>query len=534
VAADREELLAGRYRKLGTIGTGGMARVVLAEDERLGRKVAIKRLHADSPAETAKRFDREARLGASLNHPNIVAIYDVDSDAEEVLIVMEYVEGETLKQALGRGPLDPSIAASVIADVASALDHAHADGVVHRDVKPANILLRSDGVAKLADLGIATAAEGTQITATGMVVGTASYMSPEQLGGDEVGPASDVYALAAVAYEALSGRRARQGSNAVEVAHQTVNEAPPDLRDVWPDGPAGAASVIRRGMAMAPEDRPSGGELATELRESLAGGGTPGGDATEATRAMPVSRPVPPPPMPVRDPAPRAPADAPARRVAADAPAPRDPVHARAQRDPVDPPGARGGRGRPRWLGLGALAALILVAVVAIALASGGEEPASDRAAGSGAQGSPGGAEREPAPAEDPAPGEGEPAPAEEAAPEEEPAPAEEAAPEEEPAPEETEIDPAAGAELDSQAFALIQQERYAEAVPIAQRAVASFPEGSTEQNYAFALYNLGTALNRSGSPDEAIPFLEKRLAISDDRRKVVQQELDAAREAAG
>ena len=176
--ADPEGLLAGRYRRLETIGTGGMARVVLAQDERLGRQVAVKRLHADSPGETAKRFEREARLGASLNHQNIVAIYDVDCDTDDVLIVMEYVEGETLKQALERGPLEPSEVAAVINDIAAALDHAHAEGVVHRDVKPANILLRHDGVAKLADLGIARAAEATEITRSGFVVGTAAYRRP--------------------------------------------------------------------------------------------------------------------------------------------------------------------------------------------------------------------------------------------------------------------------------------------------------------------------------------------------------------------
>ncbi|MGI8749472.1 MAG: serine/threonine-protein kinase, partial [Thermoleophilaceae bacterium] len=214
-----QELLAGRYRPLRLIGTGGMARVFLAEDERLGRRVAVKRLHAHSPEEMARRFQREARIGASLNHANLVSVFDVDTDGESVLIVMEYVEGSTLAEELKAGPMKESRAASIVEEIAGALDHAHAQGVVHRDVKPANILLRRDGTAKLADLGIAIAAEHTQITASGTVLGTAAYMAPEQLEGGEVGQAADVYSLAAVAFEALSGQKARAGDTPMAVAH---------------------------------------------------------------------------------------------------------------------------------------------------------------------------------------------------------------------------------------------------------------------------------------------------------------------------
>src|SRR3954468_3439959 len=118
-----------------------MATVLLAEDERLGREVAVKRLHAESPEDTARRFRREARLGASLNHPNIVAVYDIVSDDEGVLIVMEYVQGETLRDAIDRGPLPPARALGIVRGLATGLDHAHAEGIVHRDVKPANVLL---------------------------------------------------------------------------------------------------------------------------------------------------------------------------------------------------------------------------------------------------------------------------------------------------------------------------------------------------------------------------------------------------------
>src|SRR5919107_1067278 len=159
-------LLAGRYRVIERVGSGGMATVLLAEDERLGRQVAVKRLHAESPEDTARRFQREAKLGASLNHPNIVAVYDIVSDEDGVLIVMEYVDGGTLRLELDSGPMAPVRAIEVLCGVAAALDHAHEHGVVHRDVKPANVLIaRRDGAVKLTDLGIATAAERTNITA---------------------------------------------------------------------------------------------------------------------------------------------------------------------------------------------------------------------------------------------------------------------------------------------------------------------------------------------------------------------------------
>ena len=160
-----------------------MASVLLCEDERLDRLVAVKRLHADSPADTERRFAREAKLGASLNHPNLVSVFDTATDDEGVLIVMEYVEGEPLSRELRRGPLIPDRVAKMATELGAALDHAHAQGVVHRDVKPGNVLLRVDGVTKLVDLGIATAADDTRITRSGTVLGTAAYMAPEQLEG---------------------------------------------------------------------------------------------------------------------------------------------------------------------------------------------------------------------------------------------------------------------------------------------------------------------------------------------------------------
>src|SRR5215218_1096302 len=184
-----------------------MASVLLCQDERLDRLVAVKRLHADSPADVERRFAREAKLGASLNHPNLVSVFDTATVEEGVLIVMEYVEGEPLSRALRHGPLEPSRVAAIALDLGEALDHAHSHGVVHRDVKPGNVLLRHDGVTKLVDLGIATASDQTRITHSGIVLGTAGYIAPEQLEGRPAGPPADIYAMAAVCFEALTGER---------------------------------------------------------------------------------------------------------------------------------------------------------------------------------------------------------------------------------------------------------------------------------------------------------------------------------------
>ena len=211
--ASKGTLLADRYRVLGRLGAGGMAVVVLAEDERLGRKVAVKRLHAESPDDAARRFEREAKLGASLNHPNIVAVYDIASgrrgraDRHGVRGRADPADGDRPPGRCSRAR-----AIEVLSGVAAGLDHAHEHGVVHRDVKPANVLIADrDGAVKLTDLGIATAAERTHITRSGVVLGTAAYMAPERLDGQPGGPAVDVYATAAMAFEMLSGRKAVTG-----------------------------------------------------------------------------------------------------------------------------------------------------------------------------------------------------------------------------------------------------------------------------------------------------------------------------------
>jgi eukaryotic-like serine/threonine-protein kinase len=473
-----------------------MATVFLCEDDRLGREVAVKRLHAHSPVQTAQRFVREAKLGASLNHPNLVSVYDTVTDDEGVLIVMELVRGESLAEALRRGPLETEDALSVVRDVADALDHAHGHGVVHRDIKPANVLLRDDGMTKLVDLGIATAADQTQITQSGIVLGTAAYMAPEQLDGRKAGPASDIYALSVVAFEALSGSRARSGRTPMEIAHQIATDGPPDLREVWDQAPPHAAQALCRGMAKAPADRPaSAGELAEELEQAFGDS-----EATVATRKLGAAAPIE---------AGRAEAAEARQRVQpapTTAPGKKSPPLSPSRPAPRARPARRDKSALPVAL---ALVILALAAVVAIAaISSGGDDGGEQQAADGERQQQANERRREnrqQAPAEEPP-----------AAP----------APGEEPS---TGSGSASGTELDRQGKALIDQGQYAAAVPILRRAVASWPETSRDISYAYALFNLGQALNRSGNPEEAIRYLEKRLTW-DDQRETVQAELDDAR----
>ena len=390
-------LLAGRYRVLGRLGAGGMATVYLAEDERLGRRVAVKRLHAESPRDMATRIEREAKLGASLNHQNLVGIFDTEIDAEGVLIVMEYVDGETLSQAMRSGRLETGRALEVVRGMAAGLDHVHEQGVLHRDVKPANVLLGAKGQVKITDLGIATATEGTRITATGIVLGTPSYMAPEQLEGKRTGPPADVYALAAVAFEALSGRKARVGDTPLEIARRAISDPPPDIREAWPEAPAAAAEVLQRGMALDPRERPAtAGELAGELSAAVSGEAADGGERSRGAVAVaPVPSPIAaispspvpapsPSPDPTGTPRPTPPArpSEPARPSPIPQPRPAPSPAASRTRAPA------GGSGRRRVGRLAPVAALLLLAVAGIAIvatAGGGDEnpdqAAQDRAA---------------------------------------------------------------------------------------------------------------------------------------------------------
>jgi eukaryotic-like serine/threonine-protein kinase len=198
-------LLAHRYRVIERLGTGGMAAVYLAHDERLDRDVAIKRMQTSERDDVdARRFQREAKLGASLSHPNLVSIFDTEEDDESVLLVMEYVDGETLADRLAGGPVEPRRAVQIVRAVADALDHAHSSGIVHRDIKPGNVLLHPDG-AKLSDLGLAQVfTAGVTITGMGNL-DSVEYVDPDVLLGQPAGPDSDVWSLGVLLHRVVAG-----------------------------------------------------------------------------------------------------------------------------------------------------------------------------------------------------------------------------------------------------------------------------------------------------------------------------------------
>jgi eukaryotic-like serine/threonine-protein kinase len=267
-------LLGERYRLGERIAGGGMGSVYRAVDENLGRQVAVKVLRrelADDPT-FLERFRREARAAAALSHPGVAGVYDYGELGGTAFIVMELVEGETLAEriaATGRLPFAEAFA--IGEQVARALAAAHAHGLVHRDVKPANVLLGPGG-AKVTDFGIAKAATAATLTRTGMVLGSANYVAPEQARGDDVGPAADQYSLGCVLFEAVTGRTPYAGANPVAIATQHVSSPVPDPRSDLPDLPAPAADLIRRALAKHPADRfPS----ATALADALSSAATP-------------------------------------------------------------------------------------------------------------------------------------------------------------------------------------------------------------------------------------------------------------------
>jgi eukaryotic-like serine/threonine-protein kinase len=260
----------GRYRLERPLGHGGMATVYLGHDTKLGRAVAVKVLADNLAGDNAfrERFLREARLAARLSDPNVVSVYDAGEDEDgRPYIVMEHVEGRTLADVLHeRGPLPADEAVGLALQALRGLGHAHAAGLVHRDVKPQNLLLRSDGTLKIADFGIARAAETTALTQIGTVLGTAAYLSPEQAAGEEVTSAADVYSLGAVLYELLTGRPPFELESLADLAaKQAAGEIVP-VRELAPEVPPHVEDAVMRSLARNPDYRPaSAADLAGEL-----------------------------------------------------------------------------------------------------------------------------------------------------------------------------------------------------------------------------------------------------------------------------
>ena len=265
-----QQVFSGRYELLGHVARGGMAEVYLAQDLMLNRKVALKVLFRElsTDASFVERFRREAQAAANLSHPNIVSIYDWGEEDGTYFIVMEYIEGRTLGQIIrAEGPLLPDRAADIGADVAAALAFAHHSGVVHRDVKPGNVLISPSGQVKVTDFGIARAANAdNDLTQTGAVMGTATYFSPEQAQGMRVDGRSDVYSLGVMLYEMLVGRPPFQGDNPMAIAYKHVREQPVPPREINSDVPAPFEAIILQAMAKNPNDRYAS---ADELRQDL-------------------------------------------------------------------------------------------------------------------------------------------------------------------------------------------------------------------------------------------------------------------------
>jgi eukaryotic-like serine/threonine-protein kinase len=449
--------LKERYRLERLLGRGGMASVWVATDEVLERPVAVKVL-ADTIAsdpEFLARFRREARIAAGLSHPNLIGVYDYADGEERPYLVMEYVDGENLAERVAKG--DSVEAERLARELLGALAHIHGAGILHRDVKPQNVLLAPDGSAKLIDFGIALPQDATALTRTGNLLGTARYVAPEAMSGRPASERSDLYSCGVVLRDCLGSRPPRELAGLVE----RLTSREPERR------PASA----REALAMLERPPVSTAEPTVEMRTA---------PSLAQTRSSP----------------------APGR---------------------LDPPVARGRWG---WVSAG-LVALAGLAGVVFLLAAGSDEqlgggPASDQRverapAGSRQDGSPQAAADGSAAEPTPSPDESAPAPESETA----------------PTASTDGEDPALGSTLNEEGFGLIQEGRPEEAVPVLEEAVAAFPAGSEDLEYAYALFNLGNALRLSGRPDEAIPILEQRLAIP-NQTDVVERELEAARSEAG
>jgi serine/threonine protein kinase len=270
------ETVAGRYRLLEPLGRGAMSSVWLAHDDELQRQVAVKMLGATAdPA----RFEREARAAAALSHPNIAALYDYGEERGRPYMVLEYLANGSLEDRLRSGaPLPDAETLRIAVEIAAGLAHAHERGLVHRDLKPANVLFDSEQRAKIADFGIARMGDAGTLTEAGTVLGTASYISPEQADGKPAGPPSDVYSFGVILFRMLTGRLPFVSTNAMELVRRHRDEQPPRVQDVRPEASPRLAAIVAACLAKNPAERPPNGDaLLAELR---------GTDATTATQVL--------------------------------------------------------------------------------------------------------------------------------------------------------------------------------------------------------------------------------------------------------
>ena len=288
-------VLSGRYRLEAKLGSGGMSTVYLARDETLDRAVAVKVMHREmsEQPDQLQRFRQEARAVAQLSHPNVVAVIDAGEDGGHPYIVFEYVEGETLKQRIARlGALDVQEALAYTIEIARGVAVAHSRNLVHRDIKPQNVLIDPEGRAKVTDFGIARQLEQDGVTATGRVLGTTDYVAPEQAMGQTVDPRSDLYSLGVVLYEMLLGDVPFHADSQVGVAMKHVNEDLPDVQRRRPEISAAVALVVERATAKDPAERYQHAEamiddLETALEVEASRAGHTTGEATTVLEAVP-------------------------------------------------------------------------------------------------------------------------------------------------------------------------------------------------------------------------------------------------------
>jgi serine/threonine-protein kinase len=352
-----DSILNARYRLLEQIGEGGMATVYRALDTRLGRTVAVKVLHPEYARDQPflQRFQQEAEFAASLGaHPNIVAIYDIGSEGGIPYIVMELIEGESLKEMISeRAPFTVIEAFGIGRQVALALDFAHKRGLVHRDIKPQNIVVTADGTAKVTDFGIAQSVSASQLTRTGMVIGTVHYFSPEQAQGRQALPASDIYSLGVILYEMLTAHLPFDADNSIGVAMKHVHEEPPSPLTYNSTLPSAAVATVMRALAKDPELRyRDAAEFASALANPLAV------ESLGTTALNPIVPKVPPEPTAVI------------------AEEPVEPVVSKVVREPVVrrvPPArtaaAASNPWRTTWLVLAGFLAVLLIGLIAFLLA---------------------------------------------------------------------------------------------------------------------------------------------------------------------
>jgi len=494
--------LPDRYRVVRHIANGGMAGVWEAFDELLGRPVAVKVLasHLNEDERARRRFQREARAAAGLSwHPHVVTIYDVGEHDGRVFMVMELMRGGTVGERLkaGRAVADET-ALRWLREAAGALDAAHDAGIVHRDIKPGNLLLDDRDRLAIADFGIARLAMEDQLTATGQVLGTAAYISPEQAVGESATAASDRYALAVVAFELLTGERPFQAEHFAAQARAHVEDQPPLATERDSSLPKGVDAVLDRGMSKAPGDRwPSAMAMVDALDRAM-GSSRP---ATEPTRPLAV---VPPPP-PVGH----------ARRGGSAA---------------APPPIEQTRRGGAPWL-LAGLAGVILVAVLAFLLLSGGDgdnpPPSAERQPTATPT-----AERTPEATREPT---AEPTAEPTEEPTEEPTPEPTATETPEPTPEASgQPNLSRAADLQVQGFNARRAGDYERALSLSQQALKACGDAQQLSPCGYAVFEVGAALNALGRAEEAIPYLEQRLEqYGDNSSGEVKAELKAAQKAA-